>query len=258
MVLGSLEARAGLSLDESLDRHRLLGDGASPRGVALTPLSLEPQVADGITSSAGGPGNDIPPLLRPEARGDGGVQLRAHTTLADGALQIRLGAAAWPGDDHPYSFDESSISVRLGKGPVYASVERRHWGPAWTTSLLLDGGARPVPAVGWRKTDVAPFETAWLAWLGPWSADVFAGQTSERDGPQHPFAVGVARIFWCVDLQAPNGEAVAAGVCHVKERGVFQRNAVQRKVVATVKNDEPGHLLMAAGARVFTKVPPCL
>ena len=156
----------------------------------MTPLSLETTQPDGITFAIGGPGNDVPPLLRPQARGDGGLQLRAHTSLFDDAVQVRLGAAWWPGDDHPYSLDESSISTAFGRGRLYASVERRHWGPAWSNSLILDAGARPLPAVGWRKTDPRPFDTWLLSWLGPWNADFFAGELAERSGPRHPRLLG--------------------------------------------------------------------
>ena len=81
----------------------------------------------------------------------------------------------------------------LGAGSLYASVERRHWGPSWTGSLILDAGAEAIPAIGWRKTDPRPFETRWLAWLGPWSLDVFAGGLSEASGPQHAHLLG-ARV----------------------------------------------------------------
>jgi hypothetical protein len=82
------------------------------------------------------------------------------------------------------------VSTPFGNGDLYASVERRHWGPAWTSSLILDGAARPVPAVGWRKTQPTPFRSVLLSWLGPWSADVFAGELSQRRGPRHARLLG--------------------------------------------------------------------
>ena len=79
-------------------------------------------------------------------RGDGGIQVRVTTSLLDGQVTGR--ASALPvraGDDHPWTFDESAISAPLGAGRIYASVERRHWGPSWTGSLILDA-ARPAGA----------------------------------------------------------------------------------------------------------------
>ena len=98
-----------------------------------------------------------------------------------------------PGADHSISFDGTSISAPLGGGRIYASVERRHWGPSWTGSLILDAGAEAIPAIGWRKSDPTPFQTRWLAWLGPWSLDAFAGGFSQENGPQHAHVLG-ARV----------------------------------------------------------------
>jgi len=38
-----------------------------------TPLALDPEARDGVIAAIGGPGNDLPPLLRPVMRGDGSV-----------------------------------------------------------------------------------------------------------------------------------------------------------------------------------------
>lgn len=188
-LVASATAHAGLSLDEALTRSRALGD-ARGETAGLSPVTLDGGATDAATIAIGGPGDDVPTLLRPMLRGNGGLQVRARTTLGDGAVQARFGGAWWAGDDHPFSLDGSAIDTRFGNGRLYASVERRHWGPGWTSSLILDGGARPVPAVGWRKVDPAPFRTPLLAWLGPWNADVFAGQLSQDSGPRHAKLLG--------------------------------------------------------------------
>jgi Capsule assembly protein Wzi len=159
----------------------------------LTPIAIEVDEESSVIVGVGGPGRDVAPLLRPELRGEGGIALRAAATLADGSVQARLGAAWWVDDAHPLSFDGSAISVPFGAGRVYASVERRHWGPAWAGSLILDAGARPVPAVGWRKAEDTSFRSPLLSWLGPWNIDLFAGELSQRQGPQRPKLLG-ARV----------------------------------------------------------------
>jgi hypothetical protein len=143
-----------------------------------------------VTAAVGGHGDDIPPLLRPEIRGEGGLRLRTRTALADGAVQARFGVTWQPGDGHSTSFDGTALSTPLGVGRVYASVERRHWGPSWTGSLILDAGAEAISAIGWRKSDPTPFHTPWLAWLGPWSLDVFGGGLAEANGPHHAHLLG--------------------------------------------------------------------
>ena len=186
-------ACAGPTLDEALARHRalLVLDGASAPG--LTPITLSVDAGDSVTAAIGGPGAEVPSFVLPPLRGDGGIQLRTGTMLADGRIEARFGVAWWAGDRYPLSLDESSISVGLGAGRLYASVERRQWGPSWTGSLILDGGARPVPAIGWRKDDESAFRSPLLSWLGPWRLDAFAGQLAQRTGPHDPHLLG-ARI----------------------------------------------------------------
>jgi len=116
--------------------------------------------------------------------------VRTGTAFADGAVNARVGLTWQPGASHPTSFDGTAISAPVGAGRIYASVERRHWGPSWTGSLILDAGAEAIPAIGWRKSDPRPFETRWLSWLGPWSLDVFAGGLSEANGPRHAHLLG--------------------------------------------------------------------
>ena len=119
-------------------------------------------------------------------RGEGGLQFRATTSFLDGDVQARFGMAVRAGDDHPWTFDESSISAPFGAGRIYASVERRHWGPSWTGSLILDAGARPLPAVGWRKDDSRPFVDAPFSWLargGPTCSSASWNSAPDRTGP---------------------------------------------------------------------------
>jgi hypothetical protein len=177
-------------LEESLGRHRALLVANPAVGPELTPITLVGDEGNSITAALGGPGGDVPSFVLAPLRGEGGVRLRADTTLADGRIEARFGAAWWADDPYPLSLDGSSISTRLGAGRVYASVERRQWGPSWISSLILDGGAPPIPAVGWRKASPAEFRSPLLSWLGPWHLDAFAGQTVERNGPQHPHLLG--------------------------------------------------------------------
>ena len=194
-----MPSHAGLSLDEAISRQRALRSDTPGPPVPDTPLALDPEARDGVIAAFGGPGNDLPPLLRPIMRGEGGIQVRATTSFLDGEVQARFGAAVRAGDDHPWTFDESSISAPLGAGRIYASVERRHWGPSWTGSLILDAGARPLPAIGWRKDDSRPFVDAPFSWLGPWRTDVFIGELKQSSGPDRPYLIGARFQFMPID-----------------------------------------------------------
>ncbi|WP_409662983.1 capsule assembly Wzi family protein [Caldimonas sp.] len=90
-----------------------------------------------------------------------------------------------------FTLEGSELSRSLGGGRVYLSQERRHWGPGWGGSLVLDGGAPAIAAFGWRKNDERPFEWSWLSWLGPWGADFFIGGLASHREPERPWLVGL-------------------------------------------------------------------
>ena len=70
-------------------------------------------------------------------------------------------------------------------------------------------------------------------------------------------AVGVAgEALRRVDLQAPDGEAVAVVVGDVEVGRVLERDAIEREVVGVVGDDEARNLLAAAGAGLLGQVPP--
>jgi len=201
LVLATLPVtgRAGMSLDEALVRQRAIrGEGAGLR-IPDTPLALDRDLPSDVTFAVGGPGNDLPQLVRPVIAGDGGVRVRTGSAFLEGQVQARFGAAWRAGDDHPWTFDESAISVPLGAGRLYASVERRHWAPSWTGSLILDAAARPLPAFGWRKDDAERFVSAPFSWLGPWRSDVFIGRLSQESGPEHAKLIGGRFQFMPLD-----------------------------------------------------------
>ena len=240
-------ATAGLALDEALERDRAYVERRS-----LAPVTLFTAAPDAATFAVGGPGNDIPTFVRPALRGDGGLSLRAHSRLADGAVHVRLGASWNAGDRHPYTLDGSAIDVRFGAGELYASIERRHWGPGWTSSLILDGGARPLPAVGWRKTDPRPFRTPWLSWLGPWTLDVFAGELAQRSGPHRPkLLAGRFQFMPLEGLELGASRTIQWGGSGRPEslRSLYHALAGQDNTYVENDPNEPGNQLAGFDAR---------
>src|SRR5450631_1559335 len=69
-------------------------------------------------------------------------------------------------------------------------------------------------------------------------------------------SVGVASVFWGVDLYAPDGETVAAVEGEVGVWRVFQRDAIEGEVVGEVGVDHARCLLAANRARVVGQGPP--
>jgi Capsule assembly protein Wzi len=156
---------------------------------------------DGLVLAAGGPAVDTPWILSPPVRGSGGFQ--GLLTLHDQAgWRVRLGAGwanvrttrtAPPFQEGPsrhWNFDGSEIAWRHDGGEWYASAQRRNWGPGWTGSLILDGAAPPLAAVGWRRAQPLSSASPWLSWMGPWTADVFVGRLAGHDEPERPALIG--------------------------------------------------------------------
>ncbi|MCW5659068.1 MAG: hypothetical protein KIT60_15310 [Burkholderiaceae bacterium] len=157
---------------------------------------------DGITVAAEGPSVDVPWIVSPEVRGHGGVQVlrtvhdEPHFLLRVGAgyAAVRSTGAVPPLQPPParrWNIEGSALALRHEGGELYASMERRNWGPGWTGSLILDGAAQPVAALGWRRPKPQPSDHAWLRWLGPWTADVFFGRLFGHVDPRQPALIGM-------------------------------------------------------------------
>jgi hypothetical protein len=186
----TLPAQAGLSLDQALARHRQLleADAGTRPG---TTEALPPQ-PDGVLL-VGGDALHRAPQLVASPLGTGGSGLRLTQTLADDpdGVRVRVGVLGSDEAARHWTLEGTELALRAGPGEAYASVQRRHWGPSWTGSLILDAAAPAVAAVGWRKTSTTAFETPWLAWLGPWNADFFIGGLAGHTQPAHPYLVGM-------------------------------------------------------------------
>jgi len=199
LLLAPSPAQAGGDFDWLLARQRSLAEDG--RLTASDALQTAPTLngAEFVIGST----RALPmPRAALGAAGNGvGTGARVGYTLVDrpDGVRLHLGAAVHRVPDHgrpgsglpEASLEGFELSVPLGPGRVYASQQRRHWGPAWMGSLILDGAAAPVAALGWRKDDDQPFASRWLNWLGPWSADFFGGRLSGHQEPRHPWLIGM-------------------------------------------------------------------
>lgn len=185
-------AYAGPQFDWLVQRHR------SPMTTsAITPaasLQYAPS-DDGLLVWSGT--RDVPPMPL-VVQGEVGWGVKLTRTLRGEAgddLRVRLGATlnkVRSSTGLPSAtLEGSELSIPFAAGRLYASQERRHWGPGWVGSLILDGGAPAIAAVGWRKADDRPFETSWLRWLGRWNAEVFFGGLADHREPERPWLVGM-------------------------------------------------------------------
>lgn len=73
----------------------------------------------------------------------------------------------------------SYAGFQAGNWFIYAGEENRWWGSSWSGTMLLDSNARPVPALMLTRVSPEPFQTPWLAWIGPWSLSTFMGELND-------------------------------------------------------------------------------
>lgn len=170
--------------------------------------------------------------------------LRSHAAVADNPRRIRafedepresmelgaglevnrLGIAAraqvqWvddPNDDKEWRADGSYLAFDVGNWTLAGSIEDRHWGPGWQSSMILSSNARPVPAITLSRLQTRAFENRWLRWIGPWDfvmlygvlegervvsdAQVFSVRLNLR--PLESLEVGITGLgLWCGDDQ---------------------------------------------------------
>jgi hypothetical protein len=230
--LGCAPADAGLLLEDALARDRAIAEGEHWTDLVPAPLG------EGITAAVGGPGGDAPQLISATIQGRGGMRLVADM-IDSAALRVSAGVAWRDQAQTPWSLEGSSIAFGLceqpGYGEFYASVEHRHWGPGWTGSLILDGAAPPVPALGWRRREAKASESVWLAWMGPWSADVFVGTLQGHVEPARPYLIGLR-------LQMQPGEGLQIGLSRTLQWGGSGRDQSLTSLVrALLGQDNVGY-----------------
>lgn len=148
----------------------------------------------GVTLAAGGWRASEPALIGEELPGRAGLRLQTPTSV-QGSLRWQAGLVWQEGREPRLGFEGSAVAYQLGGGAAqsefYASVQRRHWGPGWAGSLILDGAAPAIPALGWRRAVVQANDSPWLSWMGPWGVDIFVGRLQGHRQPARPAIIGM-------------------------------------------------------------------
>ena len=168
-------------------------------GLSLETLDAQPLHRATLTLAGAADDATQPKLLGLPLQGRSGASLSLSGGAAEG-WRWQLGGSVRLQDRQGADLEGSGLSVPLGPGRAYVSVERRHWGPSPFGSLILDGSARALPALGWRKTSARPFAWRGLSWLGPWRTDAFAGRLSNDAGPG-----GVKLLGWRLEIEPLRG-----------------------------------------------------
>jgi Capsule assembly protein Wzi len=129
-------------------------------------------------------------LVAPPLGGSSGARLTINVRDAPD-VRLRLGLAWRDGASREFTAEGSEAAWVLGASEIYASMQRRHWGPGRAGSLILDGAAQALPALGWRRRVAKASGNPLLKVLGPWSGDLFVGGLQGHQQPPRPFLIGM-------------------------------------------------------------------
>ncbi len=91
--------------------------------------------------------------------------------------------------------DGSYLSSVWGNWVLSAGWVDKWWGPSWNSAHLVSNNARPFPALMLQRNYASPFESDWLAWIGPWSLDTFFGQLDDDRFVDNPYILGASITF---------------------------------------------------------------
>ena len=107
------------------------------------------------------------------------------------ALELNLGGENWDarlqvnGEQKPLMTDDkvnvegSYLAGKLWNQWLIAGQIPTWWGTAHDGSLIRGDASRPVYGVTMQRDTQQAFETPWLAWIGDWQYQAFAGQLKD-------------------------------------------------------------------------------
>lgn len=148
-----------------------------------------PTIIAGIKSA----NERLPHGFADEPRGE--QQLSAQTTLAWGNIAVSLQGNAVNATDYADNFngnaDGSYLGVTVFGQLLSIGKVDRYWGPTHEGSTLLGNAARPLAAVALQRAAQTAPESAWLAWIGPWTYQVFFGGQDSYAAVPHTKVFGM-------------------------------------------------------------------
>ncbi|WP_321389355.1 capsule assembly Wzi family protein [Emcibacter sp.] len=98
------------------------------------------------------------------------------------------------GEDYAH-LDGSYLAQELGNWQLYAGAIDRWWGPGREGTLLLSNNARPMPSIGFMRSEPQPFQTKWLSWMGPWQLRLFLAKMEEDRYVPNALIAGMSLTF---------------------------------------------------------------
>ena len=146
---------------------------------AKVQLTTEPEIVRGFETTA-----------RNDVDVSAALQYNGESTTVKLAGGYRHGN----GEDYGH-FDGSYLAQELGNWQLYVGAIDRWWGPGREGTLLLSNNARPMPSVGFMRSEPQPFQTKWLSWLGPWQLRLFVAKMEEDRHVPNALIAGMSFTF---------------------------------------------------------------
>ena len=87
--------------------------------------------------------------------------------------------------------DESYLAIARGNYSLTLGSKKNWWGPGWDSSLVLSSNARPIRGLSIERNFSAPFESAFLKWIGPWDLSVIIGELDSNRSISDPKFFGM-------------------------------------------------------------------
>ena len=84
-----------------------------------------------------------------------------------------------PWDEDKTHHDNSYFGFVVGNWIGLLGNIEKWWGPGWNSSIILSNNARPTPGFTLHRNYSDPFEWPVLAWLGPWTANLFLSKLDD-------------------------------------------------------------------------------
>ena len=142
-------------------------------------LTTEPEIVRSFDSTA-----------RNDVDVSASLQYNANSTTINLAGGYRDGN----GEDYAH-LDGSYLAQELGNWQLYVGAIDRWWGPGREGTLLLSNNARPMPSIGFMRSEPQPFQTKWLSWMGPWQFRAFVAKMEEDRSVPNALIAGMSLTF---------------------------------------------------------------
>ena len=120
-----------------------------------------------------------------------GIELNAGNENWDARIRVNAEKDLQIDNDQDLNLEGSYIAGKLWNQWLIAGQIPTYWGPAHDGSLIRGDANRPVYGMTMQRAEQNAFANKWLAWIGPWQYQAFAGQLDDYDAVPDAKLIGL-------------------------------------------------------------------